>query len=437
MNNAINIDMLTFLSDIFFTIWEGIISVILLKTYTTKKISLKTDVLWIFLFVLLVETMTFFSVSSTLKVLLEYFLFPLIVWTIYKINIRKCYLSISLFTFICILSELIIVTITGLFDTSSLGFYFSIEIGVINHILITALAVFMGTVLKKLANIFTKREDLLLGIFLFALILLLLSFVNRSIFGWELMTQLAQIIGIIILLVALVLLIHFVHDSVKTRLIQQEEERSLEKMKVQYQYYEERLKDEQRVREIYHDMKNHLLVLQAQLKESGNTDNQRKSQETEKMISKLQNEVSAYGNYIQTGNAFLDVILKDKMAQAKKKQIDFLAEIDFSKGGFIEGLDISTIFGNAFDNAIEACIKLPEEERMITVKTGVRNHFFLILIENSAKDFSETTTKEDDFLHGFGKKNIQKSVEKYQGSCQWNYENGIFSLSILFPLQDI
>ena len=32
MNNAINIDMLTFLSDIFFTIWEGIISVILLKT---------------------------------------------------------------------------------------------------------------------------------------------------------------------------------------------------------------------------------------------------------------------------------------------------------------------------------------------------------------------------------------------------------------------
>lgn len=426
-----NVDMITFLPDILFTIWEGLISVILLKTYAPKKISLKTDVLWIFLFVLLVETMTFLSVSSTLKVLLEYFLFPLIIWTIYKINIRKCYLSISLFTFICILSELIIVTITGFFNTSSLGFYFSIEIGVINHILITVLAVLIGTVLKKLENNFTKREDLLLGVFLFALILLLLSFLNRSMFGWKLMTQLTQIIGIIIVLVVLILLIHFVHDSVKTRLIQQEEEQSLEKMKVQYQYYEERLKDEQRVREIYHDMKNHLLVLQAQLKESRNTDNQEKRQETEKMVSKLQNEISAYGNYIQTGNAFLDVILKDKMAQAKQKQIDF------SKGGFIEGLDISTIFGNAFDNAIEACIKLPEEERMITVKTGVRNHFFLILIENSAKDFSETTTKEDDFLHGFGKKNIQKSVEKYQGSCQWNYENGIFSLSILFPLQNI
>lgn len=432
-----NIDMITFLSDILFTIWEGLISVILLKTYTPKKFSLKTDVLWIFLFVLLVETMTFLSVSSTLKVLLEYFLFPLIVRTIYKINIRKCYLSISLFTFICILSELIIVTITGFFNTSSSDFYFPIEIGVINHILITVLAVLIGTVLKKLENNFTKREDLLLSVFLFALILLLLSFLNQSMFGWELMTQLTQIIGIITVLVVLILLIYFVHDSVKTRLIQQEEERSLEKMKVQYQYYEERLKDEQRVREIYHDMKNHLLVLQAQLKESRNTDNQGKRQETEKMISKLQNEISAYGNYIQTGNAFLDVILKDKMTQAKEKQIDFLAEIDFSKGGFIEGLDISTIFGNAFDNAIEACIKLPEEERMITVKTGVRNHFFLILIENSANDFSETTTKEDDFLHGFGKKNIQKSVAKYQGSCQWNYENGIFSLSILFPLQNI
>ena len=72
-----NIDMITFLSDILFTTWEGLISVILLKTYTPKKISLKIDVLWIFLFVLLVETMTFLSVSSTLKVLLEYFLFYL------------------------------------------------------------------------------------------------------------------------------------------------------------------------------------------------------------------------------------------------------------------------------------------------------------------------------------------------------------------------
>ena len=57
------------------------------------------------------------------------------------------------------------------------------------------------------------------------------------------------------------------------------------------------------MREIYHDMKNHLLVLQAQLKESGNTDNQGKRQETEKMISKLQNEISAYGRsktYFQT-----------------------------------------------------------------------------------------------------------------------------------------
>jgi len=54
-----NIDMITFLSDILFTIWEGLISVILLKSYTPKKFSLKTDVLWIFLLVLLVETMTF------------------------------------------------------------------------------------------------------------------------------------------------------------------------------------------------------------------------------------------------------------------------------------------------------------------------------------------------------------------------------------------
>ena len=97
----------------------------------------------------------------------------------------------------------------------------------------------------------------------------------------------------------------------RIRLIQQREEQQLQKLQVQYQYYEERLKDEQRVRGIYHDMKNHLLVLQAQLKEIGNTGDKGKRQEAEEMIEKIQNQISDYEDYVQTGNAFLDVILRD------------------------------------------------------------------------------------------------------------------------------
>lgn len=37
---------------------------------------------------------------------------------------------------------------------------------------------------------------------------------------------------------------------------------------------------------------------------------------------------------------------------------------------FIEPLDVSTIFGNGLDNAIEASEKLPEEQRGDTCESG-------------------------------------------------------------------
>ena len=80
---------------------------------------------------------------------------------------------------------------------------------------------------------------------------------------------------------------------------------------------------------------------------------------------------------------------------------------------FIEPLDVSTIFGNGLDNAIEASEKLPEEQRAILVKAGKMQNFF------------------DDFLHGFGISNMRKAVEKYDGQLMTKCENGKFTLKIL------
>ena len=264
------------------------------------------------------------------------------------------------FIFSGVLTEMILVTGLGFLfsDLTNTDVVLQVEYYLIYHILMTLIAGIMRKTLEKIGKNFTKREDALFSILLIALIFIFASSVNRSLFGWELITQISQTIGMIILLAALFLLIYFIHDSVRIRLIQQREEQQLQKLQVQYQYYEERLKDEQRVRGIYHDMKNHLLVLQAQLKEIGNTGDKGKRQEAEEMIEKIQNQISDYEDYVQTGNAFLDVILRDKSRKAKEERIDLHTEIDFSKGNFIDALDISTIFGNALDNAIEACEKV-------------------------------------------------------------------------------
>ena len=201
-------------------------------------------------------------------------------------------------------------------------------------------------------------------------------------------------------------------------------------MRQQFDYYQEKLKDEERVRSVYHDMKNHLLVLKQR------TD----SPETAEMIEKLQREVAVYEEYVHTGNEILDIILKEKAGIAREKRIDFSVTADLSDIDFIEPLDISTIFGNGLDNAIEASEKLSEVQRVILVKAGKVQKFFAILIENNCaeenKDVKSRTAKQDDFLHGFGSSNMRKSAEKYGGQMTTKSENGKFTLKILIPIPE-
>ena len=201
-----------------------------------------------------------------------------------------------------------------------------------------------------------------------------------------------------------------------------------QELEIQRNYYKDRIRDEERVRSIYHDMKNHLLLLQAQ---AGN------GQEVQKSIQELQSQVQEYENYHHTGNEFLDIIIRDKAKTAQEKQIDFNAAISFEDGAFIELLDISTIFGNALDNAIEASERLPEDHRLITVRANRVRDMLVIIVENNAiskQPLSGETTKEDTFSHGFGLPNIRKAVERYGGQCSIKTENGMFILKILIPI---
>lgn len=201
-----------------------------------------------------------------------------------------------------------------------------------------------------------------------------------------------------------------------------------QELEMQRNYYKDRIRDEERVRSIYHDMKNHLLLLQAQ---AGN------GQEVQDSIQELKEQIQEYENYYCTGNEFLDIMIRDKAKIAQEKKIDFSAVISFESGTFLEPLDISTIFGNALDNAIEASEKLPEDSRMITVKAERVRDMLLITIENNilpGTKITEETTKTDRFIHGFGLSNIKSAVGKYGGQCSIKSENSKFMLKIIVPV---
>ena len=214
-----------------------------------------------------------------------------------------------------------------------------------------------------------------------------------------------------------------------------------QELEMRQNYYEEKMEDETRIRQIYHDMKNHLLVLEnvmadtepaASFTENVSTDSVHPS------IRHLRQQMESYENYYRTGNPYLDVIIRDKAKTAREKQIDFTAILHFADGSFLDPLDISTIFGNALDNAIEASEKLAVSRRVVSVKARRIHDMLVIAVENNAlpdADASGKTTKEDALFHGFGLSNIRAAAEKYDGQCTVKCEGGVFVLKVMIPVE--
>ncbi len=104
-------------------------------------------------------------------------------------------------------------------------------------------------------------------------------------------------------------------------------------------------------------------------------------------------------------------------------------------------MDVSALFGNIVDNAIESVEKIEDEaKRLINLKVTRDRNFICIRTENYCKDKPlfrnglPQTSKGDEQFHGFGMKSIKAIVEKYDGSMLADYKDNWFFLNILIPI---
>ncbi|MFR6065094.1 MAG: GHKL domain-containing protein [Eubacterium sp.] len=287
----------------------------------------------------------------------------------------------------------------------------------------------LGVVYLLLKNFKYKMQmkDSIVLTLVFLIAFAIVVFANFNLLNLEKAADVTLYISSGVLAAIFMMIFMYAKNILYLREQEQRDKVQIAQLQQQYAYYSDKLKDEERIRSIYHDLKNHLLVMESR----------QNTEETRQMAETLRSQIADYENYVHTGNEFLDIILKDKAEKAREKNIDFSAFIDFSGIDFIEPLDISTLFGNGIDNAIEASEKLPEDQRVILVKAGKVQDFVSILIENNCLDEVHKdghTTKADKFLHGFGISNMKKAAEKYKGTCTITQENGKFTLKILLPI---
>lgn len=208
-----------------------------------------------------------------------------------------------------------------------------------------------------------------------------------------------------------------------------------------YQYVLDHLGEVKRRNERYlafqHDIDNHLLVLSGLVHE-------KKYTEAENYFRSLSSRSDNLIVGIDTGNLAVDVLLKDKISFAEAKGIQVSCDAHFSKSFFIEDADLCTLFANAMDNAIQACMRRMQKRSDITVKAGMKQHFLFISVTNTDAPSSQSEVPGSDSgrqnsfcekYYGIGLKNIKRIVKKYEGTMKTERSQGRFSLNILLCLR--
>ena len=209
-----------------------------------------------------------------------------------------------------------------------------------------------------------------------------------------------------------------------------QKELSEQQFEAQVRHMDELILAQSQVKSIKHDLSNHMLSLKSLLKEGNYT-------EGNMYLDKLIDEADIQSDMIDTGNIVIDAIITAKRNLARKNGIDFQTEIQIPEQLKIDSSDCCVIFGNALDNAIEACNKV-KGNKYIKFSLVYYEESLICKITNSmrnAKNYSLKTTKTDSENHGIGFINIKNTLGKYKHMIRTEQNDGEFLLSfILFEI---
>ena len=205
-----------------------------------------------------------------------------------------------------------------------------------------------------------------------------------------------------------------------------------ENMDQQLEYFKAYQNSQEEIRRYKHDMKNHFLYLSSLSKDN-------KTEEMKEYINSLSGQWESIPSLPSTGNTVIDALIYGKSFLLEQNHIDVSFEGQFTSKLAIEPIDLCTIFTNAIDNAIEANMKCPDDgPRYLNIVIKSNQNHYLIIFENPISGSVNITdnhiqTDKQGAGHGFGLKNIERALAKYDGSSNISTTDNIFKLEVIIP----
>lgn len=199
-----------------------------------------------------------------------------------------------------------------------------------------------------------------------------------------------------------------------------------------YENYEKQKENYAEIMRVLHDVDKHIKVIEGMYQKN----RQKEAMDYTKQINEILRPLIPEK---YTDNFTLNCILMDKIKAAQKQGIVFDTDLFDADFGFMEAVDITILFGNLIDNAIAACIRC-SDNRYIRLQAAAYGDMLSIRIENSicedvlVKNGKISSKPQNG--HGIGLLNIQRCVDKYDGSITYKRAESILICDIVLNRMD-
>ena len=194
---------------------------------------------------------------------------------------------------------------------------------------------------------------------------------------------------VLVLLVLLILLVTY-YSSLYLHLQKQREKVSRsheERRKHEAQVYLANVENNyQRTRELWHDLKNHINLMNLLLQDG-------KYEELGDYLRIFNEDVDSLTLPAKSGNLIVDALLADKAARAKRERVEVVLDLCDLTGLKLQPDEICGLLGNLLDNALEANKRL-REDRSLEVTCKELEECYYIRVRNPVSEMSERVCVE-------------------------------------------
>ena len=200
-------------------------------------------------------------------------------------------------------------------------------------------------------------------------------------------------------------------------------ERARQLAELRESYYEMLSRQEQQVRHLRHDMRNHLIAMQGMLARGSTT-------QAVEYVNDLLDTQALHGGRRLCDNETANAVLSAKLDRMQQYDLQADVRVALPKQLAVAPPDLCALLGNALDNAIEAA--KDASDRRIIVRCQYNKGMFMLRVVNAfsgERCADLRTTKPNKQLHGLGLAGMRDIVQRYGGTLDTVMANQTFELT--------